>query len=1044
MQSLRESLRAIWFPLLTTLFVVGIAYFLAARFGVAFIVQPEQIAVFWPANGLLLGVLLLLPRTRWWIVLLGAFLGCLAANLVVGKGFVVATLFSLINVIETLLGALLLSAFRSAPAMVKSSAELFYLFLLPGLVVCKLTGFLAALAVRFDVPEIDLLAVWKTWWLADALGVMIFTPFVLLGCEAIRQPTVSKGKQLESGLWLVLNVVVTGGLLLLAQRLRLDPLLLFYFLVPWLLIVAMRTGRFGASLAVVGIALVGVPGIIHAREMEHFLPLSSGDRVLLVQGILAVFCFFALVLATTLDQQLQQAAAIDRLNHSLTEEVQRSNAREQRFRAIVDSTYQYIGLLSPDGTILEANRTALDGAGVTAEQVVGVPFWEAIWWKHNPKLQVQIQDGIARALEGAKVRFEADHPLADGTLARIDFSLTPIRDETGKVILLVPKGHDVTYLKRTEDELRESRERYELALSASQEGIWDWDLGTNTVFFSPRWKGMLGYGEEEVSNDFSEWKSRVHPDDLSRAEATIAAYLEGHIPVYDVEFRMRHRDGNWLWIRTRGVLQRNSEGKPIRLTGSHVDITRRKEIEAELAAREALLEQFIATAPAAIAMLDTEMRYLQTSRRWLSDYHLEGVNVIGRSHYEVFPDIPEEWKAIHRRVLKGDRDRCEEMPFHRANGETEWLQWEVLPWRNAQCEIGGIVMYTQVITERKRFDAALRDSEERFRGAFDNAPIGMALVAPDGRWLKVNRSICQILGYSETELLQTDFQSLTYPDDLEPDWVQARRVLSGEIESYQIEKRYFHKSGGIIHALLLVSLVRDEAGKPLYFVSQIKDITEQKQSERKMLASLQEKEVMLREIHHRVKNNLAIISSLFQLQLGQVADPLTQQLLRDAQDRVRSMALVHEQLYNSDNLAAICFHEYARSLADEILNSYRLSDEGVELRFEIQPVMLSINQAIPCGLLLNELLTNCLKHAFLPGIRGAITIDLKDEAGVAHLSVRDTGRGLPLEPESAKPRSLGMKLIHSLSRQLGGKMEYDSRPTGTEAKLVFPIEISHP
>jgi two-component sensor histidine kinase len=201
---------------------------------------------------------------------------------------------------------------------------------------------------------------------------------------------------------------------------------------------------------------------------------------------------------------------------------------------------------------------------------------------------------------------------------------------------------------------------------------------------------------------------------------------------------------------------------------------------------------------------------------------------------------------------------------------------------------------------------------------------------------------------------------------------------------------------------------------------------------------------MLREIHHRVKNNLAIISSLFQLQLGQVADPLTQQLLRDAQDRVRSMALVHEQLYNSDNLAAICFHEYARSLADEILNSYRLSDEGVELRFEIQPVMLSINQAIPCGLLLNELLTNCLKHAFLPGIRGAITIDLKDEAGVAHLSVRDTGRGLPLEPESAKPRSLGMKLIHSLSRQLGGKMEYDSRPTGTEAKLVFPIEISHP
>jgi diguanylate cyclase len=279
----------------------------------------------------------------------------------------------------------------------------------------------------------------------------------------------------------------------------------------------------------------------------------------------------------------RKAAALERA------EAER-RASDERFRAIFDSTYQYIGLLAPDGTILEANRTALTSAGITLDAVQGKPFWEAIWWSHNPNLQALLKHGITQAAGGEFVRFEAEHPLADGTLATIDFSLTPIRDESGAVVLLVPEGRDVTDRKRAED--------------------------------------------------------------------------------------------------------------------------------------------------------------------------------------------------------------------------------------------------------------ALRVSEGRFRGAFDNAPIGMALVATSGQFLKVNRALSDILGYPPDELLTTDFQTLTHPADLASDLANVGKVLAGEIPRYQIEKRYFHKNGRTVYAVLAVSLARDPAGEPLYFVAQVNDITARKWAE----AELRESEERFRSV----------------------------------------------------------------------------------------------------------------------------------------------------------------------------------------------------
>ncbi|HET9929142.1 MAG TPA: PAS domain S-box protein, partial [Polyangiaceae bacterium] len=254
--------------------------------------------------------------------------------------------------------------------------------------------------------------------------------------------------------------------------------------------------------------------------------------------------------------------------------------------------------------------------------------------------------------------------------------------------------------------------------------------------------------------------------------------------------------------------------------------------EAQIAS-EALLRQFIKHTPAAVAMFDCEVRYLQASDRWITDYRLEGRDLVGRSHYEVFPDIPLRWKEVHCRVLKGAVERCAEDPFPRADGSVEWLEWEVRPWFKADGTVGGLIMFTQAITERKRIAEALRASEERLKSAMTHSPIGMAVVAPDGRFLEVNPALAKLLGYSPQELLARDFQSITHPDDLEADLDLLRKTVEARSEGYQLEKRYLHRDGRAIWIQLNASIVFDERGKPRHFIAQIQDISERKRSERR-------------------------------------------------------------------------------------------------------------------------------------------------------------------------------------------------------------------
>jgi PAS domain S-box-containing protein len=334
-----------------------------------------------------------------------------------------------------------------------------------------------------------------------------------------------------------------------------------------------------------------------------------------------------------------------------------------------------------------------------------------------------------------------------------------------------------------------------------------------------------------------------------------------------------------------------------------------------------------------------------------------------------------------------------------------------------------IISAIRDITERKEVEKNLIESEARFRGAFENAAVGASMVDLKGQFIKVNRALCKMLGYSEEELLSKTFSEITHPDDVQTGLDATKRLVSGEETYTVIEKRYVRKDGQLINVIISPAIIRDSDDNPQYFVALFQDITERKKAERKVAASLQEKEVLLTEIHHRVKNNMAIVSSLLRLQSRYSSNSEIKRLLKDSRNRIKSMALVHEKLYESESLSNVNVQGYVKELATHLLDTY--TTKKIRVLHEIDDIELDIDHIIPMGLILNELLSNSIEHAFSGVKSPEIGINLSASEGVANLIYSDNGAGLPKELSLQNAQSFGLKIVSMLPSQLKGSINLD-------------------
>ena len=252
----------------------------------------------------------------------------------------------------------------------------------------------------------------------------------------------------------------------------------------------------------------------------------------------------------------------------------------------------------------------------------------------------------------------------------------------------------------------------------------------------------------------------------------------------------------------------------------------------------AQLALFVEQIPASVAIFDAEMRYLAVSPRYLSEAEFlfpgrvfSPAEVIGCSHYELFPDMPLRWQAIHGRVLAGEELAEGEDVILHQDGNTECVRWSMKPWRSANGQIGGALLFSELITEQVAAKRALADSEVRFRATFENAAAGIAHLSSDLRWLRANEALCRILGWPIDELLTKSLRDISHPDDIAVDLAYVEQMRAGKIDSYDMDKRYLRKDGTIVWGRLTVGCVRRGDGSINFFVAVVEDISARKRAE---------------------------------------------------------------------------------------------------------------------------------------------------------------------------------------------------------------------
>lgn len=470
--------------------------------------------------------------------------------------------------------------------------------------------------------------------------------------------------------------------------------------------------------------------------------------------------------------------------------------------------------------------------------------------------------------------------------------------------------------KKTERALRQSQERLELALEASEDGIWDWNIDTRDVYLSPPWLKMLGYGPLDLPGHVNTWASLVHPEDNVWVMEQLNAHLADHSVPYNFHYRLWTKGGDWKWISNYGkVVEHNAQGQPSRMVGIHRDIHQQKVVE-----------------------------------------------------------------------------------------------------------------------------QALQYSEARYRAVVEDQTELICRFRPDGTLLFVNDAYCRYFQKSSQELIGRVFLPLI---PLEDQAIVSRNLttLSPNQAILTHEHRIILPTGEIRWQQWTNRAFFNEQGELIVLQAVGQDITDRKKVELQIVESLREKEVLLKEVHHRVKNNLQIICSLLNLQSRSLLNADAQEQLKESRNRIHSMALVHEKLYQSPNLDKINFAGYVEDLTRQLLRTYRVKSPQILIHVKIDAsISLPIDIAVPCGLILQELVSNTLKYAFIPTeAEGHIWIQASLSRGnQLNLIYYDDGRGLPLPLDLENLTTLGLQLVMDLVEQLQGTVEIKNNP-GAQFNIEFSV-----
>lgn len=505
--------------------------------------------------------------------------------------------------------------------------------------------------------------------------------------------------------------------------------------------------------------------------------------------------------------------------HDITEQKEAENAlleSEKRFRRMVEGAPDPIFIQSA-GRFVYINQRALKLFGASSEEeLLGLnvmerihPDFIALAAKRVETLNVK-REGVHTPMEVILLRLDGSEVWAETTGEPISYQGQP-----GALVF----ARDITDRKIKDATLKNERERMANILEGTRAGTWEWNVQTGEVVFNERWAQMAGYTLEELAPvSINTWMQLIHPDDLKKSENLLSRHFKGELDFYECEARMKHKKGHWIWVIDRGkVISRTPDGQPLLMSGTHQDITEGKNALIELEHMHQLMHYIIEHDRSTIAVHDRDLKYVFVSQRYLDAFNVKEQDIIGKHHYEVFPDIPEKWKMIHQRALNGEVSSSEEDFFERSDGSIFWTRWECRPWYTSEANIGGIIIYSEVINDRKQKELEIKKLNTHLQLLIEAVKALASALTYEAVEKVVMPAVRQLTGADGTSFIIREKDQCYYADEeaIAPLWKGRRFALDSCISGWTM----IHNQPAMVEDIYVDARIPVDAYRPTFVKS---------------------------------------------------------------------------------------------------------------------------------------------------------------------------------------------------------------------------------
>jgi PAS domain S-box-containing protein len=713
---------------------------------------------------------------------------------------------------------------------------------------------------------------------------------------------------------------------------------------------------------------------------------------------------------------------------------------EQRFRSLVHNLSVGIMVFNERSEVIVANQAIQGLLGISSEDLLlkaRTDFkWRLIREDGTPLPLDEYPSSIAaKTGQIVKGKIVGVYREISNDEVWMLVDAVPSKDEAGKSSHVTVTCLNITArvlaekaLRLRGKQLKELTDRLTLATTAAHLGIWDYNVKTGELIWDRTMFEIFGR-EKGASNTIDTWLDSLHPEDREMQSNILLDAINGGETIYNTEFRIiRNSDKTIRYIKALGTINRDVSMDLVQIVGVNWDITQEKQKEEEIRKSESRYRSIVDGQREMICRYTATGALTFANKSYLDTFGLTQADLENHSFFDLFQHIDDRLvlQQLFDGVTISDSIEC----FSLVRGRKRWLTWINIPLLNADGVVYEIQAIGHDITERKELEAQQARLDKIVRDSYNEIYLFNAETL---QFEFANASALKNLGYSHHQITSMKITELFhYPNEMAMR-ILLKTLLNGETDRLQLQMRHRRKDGSYYDIETLIQVFEKDQS----FVAIVTDITQKLITEKKLMATIQEKEILIKEIHHRVKNNLQLISSIIYIKMASLKESEIKYFLGDMRQKIRSIALIHERLLQSENLDTVDIADYLGKLVYDLQSSNSRPDLSLQITSRLDRLQIDLDTAIYCALIVNELVTNAMKHAFRDLSVGAIEVGFAYADKTYTLTVSDNGVTMPESIEPGESNSFGMHLLEIFVRQLGGKLEV-RRHFGTTFIIRFP------